>query len=140
MANSYLIDLGINDSLQDVVRKCNANFRQVSKQGKSSVRQEATRSDQMLEGAVGSIEAAVDKGLQEIDAKMEHFETEVEEMLKEARDKVDAMIEEIKADTTPPVGTWIHCDYDPNDEWPDTEWDNESDITQNGIPLWHRVM
>lgn len=29
MANSYIIDIGMNDSLQDVVRKSNHNFRTI---------------------------------------------------------------------------------------------------------------
>lgn len=129
MANSYLIDLGINDSLQDVVRKCNANFRQVSKQGKSDVRQEATRSDQMLEGAVGSIEAAVDKGMQEIDAKIEDLEAETDKLIDDARKQIEEMLGDLTKEIVPSIGTWMFCDYDPNEKWPGTEWEQISEGT-----------
>ena len=104
MANTYLIEIGINDTLPDVVRKCNSNFRSLSanqtQHTKQGIRREANRADAMLDGAVGEINNAVDEGLKKIEKQMA----------------------ELKKELAPPLGTWLHCDYDPNEQWPGTTW------------------
>lgn len=89
MANSFLIELGINDSLADVVRKCNNNFKRISSDqsriAKQSVRQEASRTDEALKseadridkalaGAIGEINQAIANGLKTIDDKVSEIE------------------------------------------------------------------
>lgn len=132
MANTYLIDIGLNDSTQDIARKCNANFRRLSsdqsKQSRAGMRQEAVRTDEAiagaearvdaaLSGAVGEINAAVSEGLQAIEEKMS----------------------ELMQDLIPDVGTWLYADYDPNAKYPTTTWERVSDPKSINAPLWHRT-
>lgn len=119
MANSYLIDLGINDSTADIVRKCNQNFRRLAmdqrKQAQQDVRHEATRADSVVAGAVGEINTA-----------LANAKKELEEALKKAKEELTTKIIE---ETTPDVGTWIFCEYDPNTKWPGTKWEKVAEGT-----------
>lgn len=125
MANTYLHVLGINDTLQDVIRKVNFNFQRVATdqtaQTNQGLRQEASRTDAALDGIIGEINNAVANGL------------------KELQDKFDELIEQVVLDATPKVGTYIMCDYDPNEQWSDTTWDQLEDIDYTDIPIWKRT-
>lgn len=157
MANTYIIEIGLNDSLQDVIRKCNQNFRQVlssqQKQSRTEIRQEGikteAKSEAMINSAIKEINETVEAGLQLIESKLT----------------------QMRADLVPPIGTWIYCDYDPNVIYQDTTWEkaeegnilitsgkvytsgeqyqlsfNTSDDEDNqdilhllSLPLWHRT-
>lgn len=127
MANSYLIDLGISDSLQDVVRKCNQNFRHLasdqSRQNKTGIRQESVRVDNVIKSATSEINAAVKDGLDQI------------------RNEVTQLIKEAQLETIPPIGTYIICDYDPNEKWDNTVWEQIEQIDETPIilPMWYRT-
>lgn len=75
MAQDYIIEININDVLDDVIRKCNANFRQISYAQRSKTRQGIRISDSKLtkyiddgldslrdyvDGAIDTLQGAVD--------------------------------------------------------------------------------
>lgn len=88
MANSYLIDIGLNDSIQDVIRKCNKNFRKLSsdqsKNSRDSVRREADRADQNLDNAMEEINVVLENAIEQInilvDQKMEELNGKIDEI------------------------------------------------------------
>lgn len=132
--NTYIIDLNINDTLQDVIRKSNANFRKIvsdsSNDTSSSIRRESTSTDSKIEraidNAIGEINVAIENGLNKIDAKFEA-------LLEEANKKIDDI------DTTPPVGTYIMCDYAPSTQWSGTTWNKVTTEENISLPIWKRV-
>lgn len=64
MANRYLIDIGMNDHLQDVIRKCNQNFRLVSNDyTRDSIRSYADI-DQTIQNIVADFEEALANEIQ----------------------------------------------------------------------------
>lgn len=160
MANSYLIEIGINDSTQDIVRKCNSNFRRLAmdqlKQSRASVRQESSRTDAELEKVVENVNAALSGAIEEINQAIQDGLDTIEE-------KFNKKIE----DMYPPIGTYIHCTYDPNIKYPGTIWiqdnqatilmssgssytpgtvnnltslsDSQEDVKVLSVPLWHRT-
>lgn len=152
MANTIIVELGINDTLQDVIRKVNSNFKRMStsqsRQTQSEIRQEASRTDNAIAGVLGEVRAEIANGLQQIDNKVEQtindkldrVETKLEKLTEEyeerLQDKFDELEKELKKSTAPAVGTYIMCDYDPNKQWPGTVWTKLSDITE--IPTWKR--
>lgn len=133
MANTYLIELGINDSTQDIVRKCNQNFRTISanqvQNTKQGIRRESSRVDAVLDGAIGSINDAVNAGTHKLD-------TETKRLLQDVRRELEAAKADIIDSVTMPIGIWIHCDFDPNEKYPGTEWQQ----TTSEVPYqWHRI-
>lgn len=55
MGNASIIEIGMNDSLEDVIRKCNANFKRVSfdqsKNTKSRIQMESDETDEAIQNA-----------------------------------------------------------------------------------------
>lgn len=101
MAQSTLIDIGINDDLVNVIRKCNDNFRRLamnqSKRSDGKVRIEQKRADAALDGAVGEINAALQEALTtienkfiEVNNKLDEKIAELNELIAELESKIDS--------------------------------------------------
>lgn len=148
MANIYLIELGMNDTLPEIVRKVNDNFRRLSAnqswQSKSEVRQEASRTDNAIAGILGEVNVAIANGLREIDTKVEQaisqsmdkIETQLAKDIEKYKKELEEKFNELASQAgVPEVGTYIMCDYDPNNQWPGTVWTRLSNIE---IPTWKR--
>lgn len=152
MANSYLLEIGMNDSQQDVIRKCNNNFKLLAlsqtKQNRSEVRQESVRTDV------------------KIDTVVKAFTDTLESTVKQMNQLFTEKVEEAVQKSYPPIGSYIYCDFDPNVTYNNTHWDQidegmivvssgknytagqqyhfdrqESTGNDNTIalPLWHRI-
>lgn len=95
MANSYLIDLGLNDSTTDIVRKCNANFRQISRDlssdTKGSVRREQERADDALDGAVTVINNTIEQVITEINNYVENVKSDLEDTIDDLKKKLEEL-------------------------------------------------
>lgn len=93
MANTYLIDLGMNDSVADIVRKCNQNFRRItsdqSNNMKGSVRREQERSDAALSGAVDTINDTIDNAVSELDKAIKDKTEELDRMIEDLKKKLE---------------------------------------------------
>lgn len=159
MANTYLVDLGYNDTLQDVIRKVNSNFRRLSsnnaQQMQSGIRQEAERTDNVIAGVIGEVNAAVANGLAEIDSKVDESvdtavkkaENKITSIIDDNLGKLDDKFEELEAKleekitelSIPPIGTCIICNYDPNVQWPGSTWIEVDDIYAIEAKAWRRV-
>ncbi len=114
MANSYLIDLGINDPTQDIVRKCNSNFRRLYKDlndlSNYSVRREKDRAEQALDDAVTAINTALQNAItainnhiaqvkQDLDARIDYAEQliqQLEDLLNRSQSDQDDAFDELK--------------------------------------------
>lgn len=117
MANTYLIDIGLNDSTQDIARKCNANFRRLSsdqsKQNKAGLRQVSVYTDSEL--------SSINDHLINLDNTINDFNDVI--------DDINNNISEIMESMIPDVGTWMFAEFDPNDKYPDTTWEQVADGT-----------
>lgn len=99
MSNSYLIDIGLNDSTQDIVRKCNSNFRRLASDqrtlGRSDVRREGERTDAAINGAVTEINVALEQAINELNVAINEAEDRINITIKNAEDRLDDKIDEI---------------------------------------------
>ena len=116
MANSYLIEIGMNDTTADIVRKCNANFRQLSRTNNANLKHESTRTDKVIDGAVGSVRDAVDHGIDDLRQETQRLIEELKEQIK-------------NINAAPPIHTYIWANYDPNKQWPGTTWEQIAEGT-----------
>lgn len=125
MANSILAEIGLNDTIQDIVRKCNSNFKRLalnqSKQSRSDIRQESSRTDSAINDAEARLNAALAGAIGEINAALESAITSIQNNL------------------VPPTGTYIISDYDPGNQYPNTEWKKITPAPLDNIDIWHRI-
>ncbi len=95
MANSYLIDLGINDTTADIVRKCNQNFRRISLDQqahmKGNVRREQERSEGALDSAVGMLNDSINDAVTELDQYVTDTKDELQGLVDQANSKIDQL-------------------------------------------------
>ena len=88
MARQILNEIGLNDDIQDVIRKTNDNFKRVAQQTRAQVERTVSsntdRVDQAVQSALGEIKVAI-----------ENARTEIEAAEKQAEDKLDLKIKEI---------------------------------------------
>lgn len=118
MTRQILIEIGVDDSLPDVVRKCNDNFKRVSaqqsKSSRTSIRREGQRVDDEISGIIGKVMEIADDIRSEVAEAIDDTRRWVEERI------AQAMSPKLLA---PPVGTYLHCEKDPALTWPGTEWE-----------------
>lgn len=157
MANSYIIDLGSNDSLQEVVRKANANFKTLytrSKQNQSSIKSSSSMVDSSVSNGVGEVNSAVTNGVNRINTAVseavDNGVASINRRLSEAEQNyasnlhtiydnlVTELAQKAKEITVPPVGTIIICEYNPNEEWPSSIWE-QIYIENIELNTWKRV-
>lgn len=93
MESINLVDIGPNDDLSEVIRKCNYNFKQANKTQISGTISSTVASD-----SIGSLRRYIDQKIEDINSKISNI------------------------DVAPPKGTYIYADYDPNEKWPGTTW------------------
>lgn len=149
MAETLIIEIGINDSLQDVIRKCNNNFRRVSvnqsQNTNSKIRIESSRTDAAIEGAIGEINTAIDEAKKDLDKKAEQLSKDIEDKLTAAEEQLkkdlEAKAKEIEIKTIPPINTCIIASYNPNTQWPGTTWVQVSTNIEmdSALLLWRRT-
>lgn len=112
MATSF-VQLGSNDSLDSVIRKCNENFRALSadqeKSTASAIRQEGAATQLKIDESVNS-------AIQQIN-----------QLLASAKDEISKEIIKATADVCPSVGQQIlwRSGTLPAQKWPGTEWIDE---------------
>lgn len=113
MAKQYLIDIGINDEPEDVVRKCNANFRLLANSAKqaqqSSIRnsmasndqaiadlnEDLTNVEQRLSKAIADGDKALQDKIDEVEASILKHVDESDAALKRALDDANKVIDEL---------------------------------------------
>lgn len=145
MPTSALVYINVNDTSQDIARKCNYNFRRLdssqSQQNKSDMRREAERADKALEetkdqltddiesglaslkddmqGDINKLKDSIKSDIDNLKADMNSLKESIEESLKKAIDELEQKINQSPA---PPVGTYIYCTYTPSVIYPGTSW------------------
>lgn len=116
MSEICIVQIGMNDSLQDTIRKCNENFKRVSsnqrRESSADVRKEASRADAALAGAVDEINNALAIAVQQINQTLE-----------QAKEELDKKYEDLSKLIAPPVGTYMSCTVDPSTYWKSTTWE-----------------
>lgn len=102
MPNSYLIDIGLNDSTQDIVRKCNSNFRRLASDqrtlGRSDVRREGERTDAAINGAVAEINIALEQAINTLNVTIKDAEDRLDEKIKEINRLLQELEDKVKED------------------------------------------
>lgn len=95
MSNKYLIDIGMNDSLQDVIRKSNRNFRMISsdqtRQGRSELRTEIGNVDDALAAeaeARSQADFRIDEAIDDIRDQISHIDPSVDSLTDEEIDEI----------------------------------------------------
>lgn len=102
MANFYLIEIGMNDELRDVIRKVNQNFRQVTsslmRDSKNQVYREISSTESAINGAIGTIRSEIENAKQELDIYVANAKkeidteiTKIEERIKEIEERLDKL-------------------------------------------------
>lgn len=79
------------------------------------------------------IKSATERLNKEITDAVERLNT----IIAEAEDSLDRKLESL--DLSPPVGTYISCDYDPNLQWQGTKWIKIEETENDDVPRWKRV-
>lgn len=125
MANSILIEIGLNDTIQDIIRKCNSNFKRLSlnqsKQNQADIRQESSRTNSAINNAEVRLNAALDGAIGEINATL------------------DSAIITIQNNLTPLIGTYIMSDANPSNQYPGTTWEKVTPAPIQNINTWKRT-
>lgn len=157
MASQYIIELGINDDITSVIRKVNANFRNLNiriRQNKNASDNSSSPSspsiDEAVSNALGEINSAVTNGIQSInsavDSAIDNGIERIDRELNLAKDNYSEALRDTFNDlllqaseiTVPPVGTIIICEYDPNTQWPGSTWE-QIEIENIEMILWRRT-
>ena len=116
MATSF-VQLGSNDSLDAVIRKCNENFRALSadqeKSTSTAIRQESAATQL-------KIDAAVNDAIEQINGLLESAKEEINKKIKEATANVCPAIDQRVI--YHPTGS---SEPNPANVWPGTEWIDE---------------
>lgn len=95
MARQVLNNIGINDGIQDVIRKTNDNFRRIVTQQKQDVRATVGEVTGDITGdAVGSVNSALSNALAELDSHSKQVEEEFQQYLTEQRDQAEKDIQQ----------------------------------------------
>ena len=131
-----IANISHNDDLIAVVRKCNANFRELSfSMRQASKKQSRIDSEEMIAAINQVRDDMVDTVIPQQVAD-QIAEADIPQMVS---DEVDARIPE----AYPPVGSYIISQFDPGNDYPGTIWQQVDAVTTDGnvtIPLWQRMV
>lgn len=101
MANTYLIDLGINDSLPDVVRKCNQNFRNISANQDRNLKQESNRTGTQIDNLSNEIRIELKNAIDQINATTDQKIKELNDLIAKAEQKIAELEEKLNQSNEP---------------------------------------
>ena len=133
MAQQYLVDIGMHDSLDDIIRKCNHNFRTMSSSQKRQSRNELRTGINDLDEAINAeLTTMGDRLTEEAEIRLEtdvHLQGEIDEIIAEGgtsdynRLRNKPSIEDVQLignKTFPQLGIFIDSDED-MDGYPDSD-------------------
>ena len=161
MASQYIIELGMNDDITNIIRKANANFRNLyllSRQNKNATNKASNSSSASIEQAVSNgireindavadginsinseITKAIDNGVAEADRRLNESQQNYSNLLQEKFNDLSSQLEsKAKEITVPPIGTIIICEYNPNVQWPNSTWE-QIEIDSIEFETWKRI-
>lgn len=95
MATQYLIDIGINDELPDVIRKCNYNFRLTTRRQNNADVSMSTITEESIAGITQAIAGETES--------REQADRDINERI----DDIEDRIETVSANDNTPIGTII---------------------------------
>lgn len=126
-----IIELKQSDDLPSVVRKCNANFKQVAWSSNQAVKKQS-RMDM----------SGIDAAFMDMQNRLDAMERSIENIeLSLPGDIADAVSDAIP-DAFPPVGSYLMSDTDPGLHYGSTTWTQAGTITADGnttIQIWKRT-
>lgn len=119
-----ILEIGPNDDLFEVIRKCNYNFRsyngtQYGDDGSITQLQddvEDVREDlaKQVQNIINMINELGDNLANNFSEELRKIKSEITQMKND--------IKQMKKDLIPPIGTYMWCTYDPNTKYPGTTW------------------
>lgn len=121
MADTYLITLSPNDELDNVIRKVNHNFKQLSFAQSNKTNQVNRATNQSLQQEVSSVRQDMQTLEQSLTQAIGTLQATLEESIMSA---VNAL--------TPPIGTMMFCSADPGNTYTGTTW---TQVTQGTVLL-----
>lgn len=124
-----IVEIGINDDLREIIRKCNYNFGQYMRTQGDDGSSIVTAQDDIT-GVKEELASQVEKIIRIIDEKASIQDRKIREL--------DDEVSRLRSEIVPDVGSWIYYDNDPNDKYPGTVWERVQQ-TMSVAPLWHRT-
>lgn len=129
MADTYLITLSPNDELDNVIRKVNHNFKQLSFAQSNKTNQVNRATNQSLQQEVSSVRQDMQTLEQSLTQAIGTLQATLEESITSA---VNAAKTEMRNALTPPIGTMMFCSADPGNTYTGTTW---TQVTQGTVLL-----
>ena len=131
-----IANISHNDDLLAVIRKCNANFRELS----FSMRQ-ASKKQSRIDGeeTIAAINQVREDMVDTVIPQQVADQIAEADIPGQVSSEVDARI----PDAYPPVGSYILSQFDPSNDYPGTVWQQVDTVTTDGnvtIPLWQRTI
>lgn len=115
-----ILDIGPNDDLTEVIRKCNYNFRQyLNAQGSDEVSLLSAQDD--IDDVRESLAEQIDNVINMIN--------NISGVQDDQLDAIKKDMQDIKKKSAPPIGTYMYSLNDPSEQWDWTEWEEiEKDL------------
>lgn len=144
MATSF-VQLGNNDSLDVVIRKCNANFRALSVDQEKNTGTSIRRESQNTNAKIDKINEEIASALFELsEATNDSIET-IQQSLDQAKQELNQAIKK----SYPPINSYLLCETNPGLAYTGTTWtklgdtklayENAGAIAQITVPVWKRT-
>lgn len=111
MAETYLVEISTNDELENVVRKVNANFKQLAYSQSQKTAKSARTSYDAIEGQITDVRSDMQTGFNQVSLDMQALQA-----------YVDSSIAAVRAALTPPVGTMMFSSSNPSTMYTGTTW------------------
>lgn len=107
-----------NDDTFAIVRKCNANFKELAWSARQAIEKQSRIDVEAVTQAISSIQDDI-------------------------LNIVNVLIPGAVDQAMPPIGSYVLSDFDPTDSYPGTLWQQVDTITTDGmvqIPVWQRYI
>lgn len=142
MKSRNIVELSPNDGWQTAAMKINSNFSRLytllSSDGDIKISQmSGSVNDQIL-----SIENTLEQTINDLKEDLNETFRTINTSIDSLKDQVESqrkMIDSLKMETVPPVGTCIICSYDPNKTYKDTTWVKIGTTEYESNSIWKRT-
>lgn len=141
-----IIDLSHNDDLISVIRKCNANFKQLAFSASQGIKAQGRASSSSAEAMVADAINELTNVTIPNEVASQLSNLDVSGMVDDAI--TDADIPQMVSDevasqmVVPPVGSYLMMQSDPSSTYAGTTWSQVDTITTTNVilvPLWQRT-
>lgn len=132
-----ILDLSHNDDLIAVIRKCNANFKQLAFSASQGIKAQGRASSSGAEAMVADAINELTNVTIPNEVASQIANADIPGAVSDAIDALD-----ISQMVVPPVGSYLMAQSDPSSTYAGTTWSQVDTITTTNvtlIPLWQRT-